>query len=130
VSRWTQQDLERVTKRLQCATLNPLGPVKSSAPKYKNEKVHAHGMMFDSRKEYSDWQAFELQRIAGGIRAVVRQVSLPLPGAKRRRIRIDFLLIENDGTHRWYDSKGCMTPGWAVKRDLVKDAYGIDIQLI
>lgn len=131
MTRWTQEDLERITKRLKQATFNPLAHVKTPAvPKYKNEKVQAHGMMFDSRKEYRDWQAFELQRVAGGIRGVVRQVSLPLPGAARRRIRVDFLIIENDGTHRWYDSKGCMTPGWAVKRDLVKDAFGIDIQLI
>lgn len=64
---------------------------------------------------------------AGEFRSVIRQVSLPLPSQKRR-MRIDFLVIEHDGRVRWIDSKGFATKEWLVKRDEVEHAYGIKIE--
>ena len=135
--RWTEEDVAKINARIRHAVQDPLKPTPRpytfrprKYKKYGNDKTEHNGLQFDSKKEFRDWQALELQRVAGGIRGLIRQVSLPLPGAKVRRIRIDFLVIENDGTHRWYDSKGYQTAGWAVKRDLVRDAYGIEIQLL
>lgn len=131
--RWTMADavaaqtrMESQPSRLQRASQSPPAPKRG---KYGNSKVEWQGQTFDSKHELEDFKAFELQRIAGAIRAVIRQVSMPLP-ASRRRIRIDFLVVENDLTHRYYDSKGFMTPAWASKRDQVRTAYGIDINLI
>lgn len=136
-TRWTEADVAKINARIRGAVSDPLKPTAHpytfrprNYKKYRNDKTEHNGQQFDSKKEFRDWQAFELQRLNGGIRGLVRQISLPLPGAKVRRIRIDFLVIENDGTHRWYDSKGFLTPAWATKRDLVRDAYGIEIQLV
>ena len=71
----------------------------------------------------------EIRALAGAIRAVVRQVSMPLPQSTRR-IRIDFMLVELNGNVRWLDAKGFETAWWRSKRDQVKSAYGIEIELI
>jgi hypothetical protein len=129
VTRWTAEDVARVHDRLRQSIAAPLAPAPAKRSKYGNSKILYQGIIYDSKHELECYKAFELQRIAGGIRAVIRQVSLTLPHTIRR-IRIDFLVIENDGAHRWYDAKGFMTPEWAGKRDQVKTAYGIDINLI
>lgn len=129
--RWTADDITRVNKRLQQAIEAPLAPILMPVkrPKYGNSKVQWQGYTFDSKKECEDFKSFEIQRIAGAIRSVIRQVSFQLPGTLHR-IRVDFLVVENDGTHRWFDSKGFETEAWRNKREQVKTAFGIEIQLI
>lgn len=100
----------------------------SPAPKrHGNRKTLYQGQKFDSKHECEDFKGFELERAAGKIRAVVRQVSLPIAGSKRR-IRIDFMIVENDGRIRWVDSKGHAEREWLLKRDIVQQAYGILIE--
>lgn len=96
--------------------------------KYNAKKTEFQGQMFDSKHELERWQEFELQKTLGAIRAVVRQVSMPLPGT-RRRIRVDFLIVENDGQQRWFDAKGFENAISKLKRDQVREAYGITIEL-
>ena len=97
--------------------------------KYGNTRCTWQEETFASERERDAYKAFKLQELAQEIRAVVREVSMRLPGSQRR-IRIDFLVIEKDGRHRWYDAKGIMTQAWALKRDLVRDGYGLTIELI
>lgn len=97
--------------------------------KYSNTKVEFQGQKFDSEGELKAYKAFKLQELAGAIRSVIRQVSLPLQGSNRR-IRLDFVVVEKDGRIRWFDFKGYVTPAWASKRDQVQSAYGIDIEII
>lgn len=123
-ARWTAQDVARVNGKLRGAIAAPLAPTK-----YGNRKVHFQGQKFDSGGELEAYKAFKLQELAGSIRSVIRQVSLPLQGSNRR-IRLDFVTVENDGRIRWFDFKGYMTPAWASKRDQVQSAYGITIELI
>ena len=125
MTRWTDADLAAVNHRLRAAVQSPPAPKRQ---KYGNSKTTFQGQTFDSKHELETWKAFKAQELAGAIRAVIRQVSMPLPGT-RRRIRIDFLVVENDGRHRWWDAKGYMAPEWALKRQQVRDAYGIDIEL-
>jgi hypothetical protein len=134
VTRWNAFDLAIVATRLRQSIGRPLDisgdeVIDRRRAKYRNTICEWQGQRFDSKLECQRFREFELQRIAGGIRAVIRQVSMPLPGSSHR-IRIDFLVIENDGTHRYFDAKGFMTPAWSLKRDQVKTAYGIHIQLI
>ena len=96
--------------------------------KYRNERVVWQGQVFDSKKELKQWKWFEQQRLLGAIRAVVRQVSLPLPQS-RTRIRVDFMVVENDGKIRWWDSKGVDTDKGKLKRRQVLDGYGITVEL-
>jgi hypothetical protein len=129
MTRWTEVDLQRVNQRLKQALDAPLIPTHEARPKYGNHRIEENGLPFDSKKELADWKALELQRISGAIRGVARQVSIPLPGTTRR-IRVDFMVIENDGRVRWFDSKGCDTAIGRLKRQQVLDGYGINVELI
>lgn len=96
--------------------------------KYGNRRVTFQGQTFDSRHELKVWQDLKQQETAGLIRAVIRQVSLPLPGTSRR-IRIDFAVVQFDGCIRFVDAKGFDTPTGRLKRNQVRQAYGIEIEL-
>lgn len=127
MTRWTEADLAKINANLRGQIQHPLGQAKPS--KYHSQKTEHLGQMFDSKWECECWKRFKAAELAGGIRAVIRQVSLPLP-MSRRRIRVDFLIIENNGQHRWYDAKGFETPEFKLKADVIKSAYGITIELI
>lgn len=124
--RWTEEDLSRAGLVLQSQIRAPL-TVKPS--KYRNRRMRWQGHVFDSQHECQKFQEFELARIAGLIRAVVRQVSFQLPGCKRR-IRIDFMIVNTDGSIRWVDAKGPITQTWALKSDQVHQAFGITIETV
>lgn len=97
--------------------------------KYGNRRVEFNGQKFDSLHELKVWQDLKRQETAGLIRAVIRQVSFPL-GNTSRRIRVDFLVIDPDGRYRWLDAKGMRIASWELKRDMVRDAYGIEVELV
>jgi hypothetical protein len=122
--RWSQSDVDAAHQRMGGISRIPV-----PRSKLGNVKVQWQGQKFDSKKELRDFQTFEQQRVMGAIRSVVRQVSMPLPGSTRR-IRIDFVVMEKSGRLRWYDSKGFDTPTGKLKRDLILQAYGIDVELI
>jgi hypothetical protein len=134
MSRWTAVDVAAATTRIRNAIAAPLEGagleiVDRRRAKYRNIPNTWQGQRFDSKRELRCFQDFEMLRITGSIRAVIRQVSLPLPSTSRR-IRIDFLVIDNEGKYFWYDAKGYETAHWAAKRQHVFDAYGITIKLI
>lgn len=114
--RLTESDLALLGRKLMGRAL----------PKYRNRKVEFGGHKFDSQHEFERWRDFETQRLAGKIRGVVRQVSLPLAGG-RRRIRIDFLIVHNSGSVEWFDAKGFATETWKLKQALMRETYGIEI---
>lgn len=120
--RWNQADVDAAQSRMA-------GNARKPSSKLKNERIEWQGQKFDSKKELKDFKMLEQQRSLGAIRAVVRQVSMPLPGS-RRRIRIDFMIVENSGQLRWFDSKGFDTPLGRLKRDQIEQAYGIRVELI
>ncbi len=133
--RLTPEQYQRISSQIRQRIATPLEPrpalevIDKRRGKYFNEKVDWQGHRFDSKRELEKFKEFELQRAAGQIRACVRQVSFQLPGT-HRRIRIDFMVVENDGMVHWYDAKGFETQAWNLKRAQVKDAFGIHIQLI
>jgi Protein of unknown function (DUF1064) len=120
--RWSEQ---AVTAAQQRMAGKPAAPKPS---KYRAVKVQWQGQTFDSKHELRRWQDFEQQRALGAIRAVVRQVSMPLPGT-RRRIRVDFMVVELDGRIRWFDAKGFESQISLLKRDQVREGYGIIVEL-
>src|SRR5437879_9272064 len=91
---WSESDLLKAQLKGARATLTGQGQVKRS--KYGNTRVVFQGQVFDSKHELKQYQWFEQQRVLGAIRAVVRQVSLPLPQS-HTPIRVDFMIVENDG---------------------------------
>jgi hypothetical protein len=95
--------------------------------RHGNVKCEYQGQMFDSKHELKAFQDLELQRAAGQIRGLARQVSIPIAGSKRR-LRIDFLVVNNDGTVRWIDAKGHAEREWLTKRDILQASCGIVIE--
>ncbi|HLA60926.1 MAG TPA: DUF1064 domain-containing protein [Nitrospiraceae bacterium] len=122
MSRWSAADLVAYTSRG-----NAMIATDKPRTRHGNHKIEWQGQKFDSKHELKDFQGFELERLAGKIRSVIRQVSIPLLGS-RRRIRLDFVIVENDGRIRWVDSKGHAEREWLLKRDVVQQAYGIRIE--
>jgi hypothetical protein len=115
--------------------LPPNVSIVSSAPqvgarknKYGNVKTKVNGVTIDSKKEARHYQALLLQKAGGAIRGFVRQVSILLPSG--RRLRLDFVVVENDGRVRWQDVKGYISPTWAVKRAEAESALGIQIETL
>ena len=134
MTRWRSDQLAALQGRLREQIARPLEVrgeeiVDRRRAKYRNMPTDWQGQRFDSKRECEKYKEFKLQEIAGQIRAVIRQVSMPLPGTTHR-IRVDFLIVNNDGTNTWYDAKGFETPQWRGKRKQVFDAYGITINLI
>ena len=135
LARWSAQDLARVSARLQSQIANSAQElvrtheVIDKRRKYRNNPVEWQGEKFRSELERDTWRDLQTQYLAKAIRAVVREVSMPLPGCTRR-IRVDFMVVELSGEIRWLDAKGFETAAWRLKRDQVKSAYGISIELV
>ena len=100
----------------------------NSRPKYGNQSTTVNGITFPSKKEAAFYLELILQKAANAIRGFARQVSILLPSG--RRIRLDFVVFENDGRVRWIDTKGYVTEGWAIKRDEAQAAWGIQIETV
>lgn len=134
-TRWSLSDVVAAQNRLASPAVAPpskpqSSPQPAAAPartRHGNRKVEYQGQKFDSQHELQVFKDFELERAAGKIRAVVRQVSMPIAGS-RRRIRLDFMIVENDGGIRWVDAKGFCEREWLLKRDIVQAACGISIE--
>lgn len=123
MTRWTAQDL---VARGFTAIAAPSAVERRG--RNSNRTVEYQGQTFDSKHELQVFKDFELERAAGNIRAVVRQVSMPIAG--RRRIRLDFMIVTNDNRIRWVDAKGYAEREWLLKRDLVQNLFGITIETI
>lgn len=123
--RWTEADVRRAGLQIQQQIATPL----QKQPRHGNVKVAWQGMKFDSQRELEKFKEFELERLGGKIRGVMRQISIPLTGHKRR-IRIDFLIVENDGRMRFVDAKGHPEREWLLKRDLIHQQFGLLIETV
>lgn len=134
-TRWTALDVVKVSERLASQIANPLEQPKGfekvdkRVSKWRNQPVSWQGEKFRSIHELEVYKEFLLEKLAGKIRAVIREVSIRLPGCDRR-MRIDFLIVDNDGRQRWVDAKGAITKEWALKSDQVFQAYGITISTV
>lgn len=51
-------------------------------------------------------------------------------GTRQRTMRVDFLICWKDGTVTWQDYKRVLTEAWSLKRDLVREQYGIEIETV
>lgn len=97
--------------------------------KYRAVKTVFNGRTYDSKREARHRAELDLLVRAGEIRAVVPQVSMPVPGTKTRMV-IDFMLVMPDGRIRWQDVKGTVTREWQLKQQIVQSQLGIEIEII
>lgn len=119
----------------------------TSKAKYKNRKVHADGMVFDSEHEYRRWRELCLLERAGEIRQLRRQVKYALIPAQyepdtvgprggvrkgkmieREMSYVADFVYEQDGGLVVEDAKGFITPEYVIKRKLMLYLHGVRIR--
>lgn len=116
-------------------------------PKYRNKKIEADGMVFDSKKEYKRWCELNLLLKAGEITELERQVKIPLiptqrepdiigkrGGLKKGKVIeheisyiADFVYKDKDGKLVVEDTKGFRTKEYVLKRKMLLFLWGIRI---
>lgn len=93
--------------------------------KYNAQKTVVDGITFDSKAEATYYYTLKLKKLAGEILWFVRQVPFDLPGGIT--YRLDFLVVERDGTINLYDVKGMRTKEYIIKKKQVEALYGVKI---
>jgi len=125
--RWTEEQFAAFQRGLNA---QPLAPKAEGKRKFANVPQIVDGLKFDSKREAAYYRQLCLRKAAGEIRGFTRQVTLPLPSGKRR-MRIDFLVVDLDGGHHWQDAKGPYRHDtWHTKRDEIEHSLGIKIELV
>jgi hypothetical protein len=102
---------------------------KPKRNKYRNIHSEYNGRTYHSRLEARHAEALDAQKRAGLIRGWLPQVSIIVPGTKRRMI-IDFLVIDLEGRLKLQDTKGFMTKDWKLKAEIISNHIGIPIDVI
>lgn len=98
--------------------------------KYRNVPTEYNGRTYPSKAQAAHAAQLDLEVKAGLIKGWIAEVSIPIPGTNRR-MRLDSLVIMNDGRVRWQDVKGGpITQAWQLKREIVQNAYGITIDIV
>ena len=123
--RWTEEQLKAFQTGLHAK------PVVTTAgrTKHGNKRTLEDGIWFDSQHEARKYRELQFMKAGGAIRGFTRQVTLPLSSGKRR-LRIDFMVVENDGRVRFIDAKGFATDTWKTKRDEIEHQLGIKIETV
>lgn len=107
-------------------------PNNGRTRKYGNERVEVDGIKFDSKKEAARYVALRMLEHHGFIRNLRLQVPYKL--TERRKYIADFVYEELGGFFLldWVevveDCKGYRTEVYKLKRDLMKEKYGIVIR--
>lgn len=105
--------------------------------KYLNKVVVTEDGRFDSMKEYRRFKELKLMEDMGEIEDLECQVKFTLITGKRwsdgKKHRdtvyiADFVYHTKEGEKVVEDVKGFKTPVYKLKKELMKDVYGIEIQ--
>lgn len=108
--------------------------------KYRNKRVVAGGLHYDSKAEYRRHQELMLLEHSGEIRDLRFQVPFELVpsvrfiGARRAqpamRYIADFVYVDKTGRQIIEDVKGCMTREFILKRHLMLALLGLHITIV
>lgn len=96
--------------------------------KYRNVRTVYGGHTYDSIKESKYAQLLDERKKNGEIKNWIRQVSFDLPGGFKHRV--DFMILNLDGTVSFIEVKGMDLPAGRQKRKMVEELYDIKIQVI
>lgn len=105
--------------------------------KYGNRTVILDDQIFDSQHEMHRWVELRYMERAGLIKNLARQVPYELIPAQRRNGRVierackyiaDFAYQTKDGKEIVEDAKGYRTEVYKIKKKLMLEKYGIEIQ--
>lgn len=103
--------------------------------KYGAQKTEVDGILFDSKAEARHYQKLKLLERAGRISDLKLQVPFDLIPRQKLggrthpavRYKADFTYVE-DGRYVVEDVKGMITPVYRLKRRLMLEKYGIEVQ--
>jgi hypothetical protein len=116
-------------ERMSAEEYRKLAAALKGKRKYRNKPVIGQdGYRYPSKIEAKHAADLDARRRAGEILGFARQVSFPA-GSKRRLV-IDFLVVNLDRTIELEDTKGVTTPAFEIKREAVEHALGLPITLI
>lgn len=126
---------KRCSLNANCKTCYDYNKCNATISKYKNKKVEYKGMLFDSKKELSQYLILEDMQNKGQIKNLKRQIPFVLVpsfnlGKKRYREMkyiADFVYEEN-GKQIVEDVKGIRTDVYKLKKKLMAYIYEIEIK--
>ena len=96
--------------------------------KYKAKRTIVDSINFPSKLEARYYQKLKLRLQANDIKYFLRQVPIHLPANKK--LVVDFMIAENDGSIRYVDTKGMITPTSKLKIDMVEALYPLKIEIV
>lgn len=111
--------------------------------KYRNQRVEAYGIVWDSKKELARYNALRLLEAVGQIKDLQRQVcfglapAVTIHGKKLRPLQYtaDFAYYERDENGDWgYVVEDCKSPvtaretAYRIRRHLMKSVHCIEIR--
>lgn len=108
--------------------------------KYRNTKIHAYGLKFDSKKEFERYNQLKLLKKAGEIIDFKFQVPYKYDIGDKWifTYKADFLVYHKDGTETVEDVKAydkrtgkyLTTPLFNLKKKIIEEHFGFKIKLI
>jgi hypothetical protein len=101
---------------------------KKRHSKYKSKTTIVDGISFQSKLEAQYYQKLKIRQQAGDIKYFLRQIPIRLPG--KISYWCDFMIVENDGSIRYVDTKGFETSEFKLKKKQVEALYPITIEVI
>jgi len=119
MSRWTQDDVDRVKAQQQARSRGDTAlsvRANEKIPKYRNQPITIDGERFDSKREAQLWAELILRQKAGEIFDLQRQVPFPLNCPVRfesihgfaevASYIADFVWVDREGRKHVADCKG------------------------
>lgn len=98
---------------------------KPTRSKYMNKKTSLDGTVYASKREAQRAAELKLMVRAKEVIIFFEQVPFLLPGG--RKYLADFVVLWPDFTWTVEDAKGVRTDVYKIKRDLMRETYGIKI---
>lgn len=103
---------------------------KTTKPKskYSAKSTVVDGMRFDSKREAAYYSELKIRKQAGEVLFFLRQVPFHLTAGVK--YVCDFQIFNSDGTVQFIDVKGMETSGFKLKKRMVEESYGVEIEIV
>lgn len=100
--------------------------------KYRAIKTVVDGIKFDSKRESQYYQIYKHKEMAGEIKNLQLQVKYPFIYNNKTMFKYiaDFVYTDREGKEHIIDVKGVVTPVFRLKKKLIEEQYGIEIEIV
>lgn len=96
--------------------------------KYKAKPTYVDGIRFPSKLEAAYYSQLKIRLQTNDIKYFLRQIPFDLPGGIK--YYCDFMILENDNSIRYIDTKGIETATFKLKKKQVEALYPIAIEIV